>query len=58
MSPDKERGTLSRSAPFVAQSELSEDDAFFLLRLLEYLPTQEERDRIIRIAEAITRGAA
>lgn len=38
-------------------SMLREDDAFFLLRLLEHLPTEAERNRLVSIAEQIAKNA-
>jgi|GEM_PF-4140588 len=36
---------------------LTEDDSFFLMRLLKYLETEAEQHRLIRIAEQIAQSA-
>jgi len=36
---------------------LTEDDSFFLMRLLKYLETEAEQQRLILIAEQIAKSA-
>ena len=36
---------------------LTEDDSFFLMRLLKYLETEAEQQRLILIAEQISKSA-
>jgi hypothetical protein len=53
------QGTLKADAedagPNLPGLALTEDDAFFLMRLLEHLETESERRRLIEIVEQIAK---